>query len=376
MKKINAIIISMLIVLSYLAVLSPISAATLDVGTGKTYETIQGAIEHASEGDVIEVYSGTYNEDLNITKDNLVLKSATGANVKIKDIEYNSSFPHINITGNNVKLNGFTIEGPEVPDGNCSKGIVVFGTDIEISNNVFVSFGKGACIVIQTDSDTNLSLRDVSGLNIHDNNFQGNPVDGFIGIKINYTDPKYSTLPVNIQKNSFTGNILYAIVTERSNTNVINNQMSSSGISTIESTGVLISEATKKPQEGVNVYGNIIKNFNTAGIIVGGDSQVLKNININNNLIQNNQIGIKTRSSASGIKINNNTILSNIKYEVQNTDGYTLDARLNWWGSNAGPVRSKISGNVTYLPWVKYSEFPESSISKILKKNQDKKNSK
>jgi len=152
--------------------------------------------------------------------------------------------------------------------------------------------------------------------------------------------------------------------------------MSSSGISTIESSGILISDANKKPQEGVNVYGNIIKNFNIAGIIVGGDSQVLKNININNNLIQNNQIGIKTRSSASGIKVNNNTILSNMKYEVQNTDGYSLDARLNWWGSNAGPVRSKISGNVTYLPWVKYSEFPESSISKILKKNQDKKNSK
>jgi nitrous oxidase accessory protein NosD len=108
--------------------------------------------------------------------------------------------------------------------------------------------------------------------------------------------------------------------------------------------------------------------------LVGIDSQILKNININNNLIQSNQIGIKTIDSAFGIKISDNTIINNVKYEIQNTDENSLDARFNWWGSNAGPLRSKISGNVNYYPWVKYSDIPVSSISKILKKNQDKKN--
>lgn len=376
MKKINAIIISMLIVLSYLAVLNPISAATLDVGTGKTYETIQDAIDKASEGDTIEVYSGTYNEDLNINKNNLVLRSATGATVKIKGVEYNSSLPNIKIAGNNVKLSGFTIECPDVPDGNFSRSIVLSGKDIEIFNNIFISVGKGASTSIETNLDTNLSTSDVSGLNIHDNNFQGNPEDGYTGVKICYTNSKYSELPVNVQKNTFTGNIAYAVITGRSNTNVINNQITGNVANTIENSGILISDVEKRPQEGVNVYGNTIKSFNTVGILIGSDSQVLKNINITNNLIQSNQIGIKTRSSASGIKINNNTILSNVKYEVQNTDEDSLDARLNWWGSNAGPIGSKISGNVRYLPWVKYSEFPESSISKILKKNQDKKKNK
>ncbi len=50
-------------VLGLLLVFSGIStAATLTVGTGKTYATIQAAVDAASSGDTIDVYSGTYRK--------------------------------------------------------------------------------------------------------------------------------------------------------------------------------------------------------------------------------------------------------------------------------------------------------------------------
>ncbi len=377
MKKINAVIISTIIFLSYLAILNPISAETLSVGVDKQYKSIQSAVVNASAGDVIEVYSGSYIEDLNVTTNNLEIRPASGESVTIKGklfSDANSTVANIRINANKIKLHGFIIETPEVPDANYSGGIILTGTDIEIFNNKFISVGNGKCTAIQNYSDTNLSMGDISGLNIHDNIFQGNPAGGYIGVNINHTDSNYSLNPITVQKNVFTGNILYAILTDRNSTNILNNQITNTGTNTTENNGIIISGVDKRAQEEVNIHGNSIKNFNTVGILIDIDSQILKNINITNNLIQGNQIGIKNTSSTSGIKINNNTIINNVKYEIQNNDKHSLDARFNQWISNSGPIVSKISGNVNYYPWVRYDELPISSISKILKKNLAKKN--
>ncbi|NMC60469.1 MAG: hypothetical protein GYA51_13960 [Candidatus Methanofastidiosa archaeon] len=383
MKKISSIIISILIMLSYLAVLNPISAATLDVGPGKTYENIQNAIDAASEGDVIEVYAGTYTEDLNISTNNIELRPVAGADVTIKGILFSddgSIVPNININANNVRFHGFKVESPEVPEGNYSSGIALTGTSIEIYSNNFISLGTGECIAIQAYPNTVIPTGSISDLKIYDNSFEGDPDEGYIGVVIGYTDPNYGAGNVLIKDNTFEENILYAIISERYNTNILSNELTNSGI-ILDNTGILIQDLTSKEgslriQDGVVIQGNSIKGFDAAGIVVGKDSQILKNVVISDNIIQNNEIGIKTRSSASEIKINNNSILGNIKYEIENTHIDYLDAQYNWWGSNAGPMKSKIVGKVRYLPWIKNSELPVASISKIIKKNQEKKNNK
>ena len=46
--------------------------------TNNPYSTIQDAIDHASNGDTIEICKGTYNENVNITKNNLTIKGVDG----------------------------------------------------------------------------------------------------------------------------------------------------------------------------------------------------------------------------------------------------------------------------------------------------------
>src|SRR3989338_9838129 len=42
------------------------SAATLEVGAGRTYSTIQAAVNVSQAGDTVLVYPGTYNESVSI----------------------------------------------------------------------------------------------------------------------------------------------------------------------------------------------------------------------------------------------------------------------------------------------------------------------
>lgn len=51
-------------------------AATLNVGSGQTYNTIAAAYSAASAGDTIYVYPGTYEEKLTISKDNITIKGS------------------------------------------------------------------------------------------------------------------------------------------------------------------------------------------------------------------------------------------------------------------------------------------------------------
>lgn len=78
MKKLKSIVIGILLIVSILAIVNPVSAATLEVGPGKTYLTITAAMVAAGAGDTILVYPGTYNENINITVPNLTLKSVAG----------------------------------------------------------------------------------------------------------------------------------------------------------------------------------------------------------------------------------------------------------------------------------------------------------
>ena len=72
MKKIKSAIVGILLVVSMLIVINPISAATVTISPGVE---IQAAIDAASPGDTILVNPGTYYGNIIVYKPGLTIKS-------------------------------------------------------------------------------------------------------------------------------------------------------------------------------------------------------------------------------------------------------------------------------------------------------------
>ena len=109
MRKIKSIFIGILLIVSILAVINPVSAATREVGPGKTYATINLALAAAGNGDTILVYPGTYNEYVNITVPNLTLKSVAGRDVTTIGPGTTTIVIRINKNLGLITVDGFTV---------------------------------------------------------------------------------------------------------------------------------------------------------------------------------------------------------------------------------------------------------------------------
>lgn len=371
---------------------NPVEPAVLEVrppggmGTrGDVYTNIQQAIDDASPGDTISVADGTYEEDLVINVTNLTLESKNGPAVTIikgvATLPWGSwplAAPNIEILAAGVSINGFTIESPDVPDGNYSSGIVLDGTDVDINDNDFVSIGAGdgGCVVIQTYRDNVLGYNsDISGLNIHDNDFSGAP-DGYVGVFINHTLEGSGI--VTVQDNTFTGNMYQGVVTERSNVVITGNTLTASGSGDaviLLDWGPSGDQSDSRELSNIAVTDNNIANFGRA-MVVGNNihTQVLTGISITNNDVTGNATGILVRSSADGVVANYNKITGNSTYGAENTDAAVLDATLNWWGDATGPYHASdnpsglgnaVSDNVDFMPWYTTETMGAAVIVKI-----------
>ena len=104
---------------------SNLYAATIEVGSGKPYTTIQSAINAATTGDTILVYDGTYNETIIIGK-KLIVKSVNGSGSTIIDAtglggHFTSAVAFGSGLGRDTEFDGFTIaHGSNFEGGNIS----------------------------------------------------------------------------------------------------------------------------------------------------------------------------------------------------------------------------------------------------------------
>ncbi|RZB29372.1 MAG: hypothetical protein AEth_01189 [Candidatus Argoarchaeum ethanivorans] len=137
------------------------SADTIYVPEGGNL-TIQQAVNNASEGDIIIVRDGTYNENVDVNKSYLTIRSENGTTNCI--VNASNSNDHVfNVTANYVNISRFTVENAT---GTNKAGIYLNSTQhCNISANNVMNNDYG----IYLDSSSNNTLTN----NTASNNYYG-----------------------------------------------------------------------------------------------------------------------------------------------------------------------------------------------------------
>lgn len=333
MRKMKSVVMGILLIASILTIVTPVSAATIAVNPG---DSIQAAINSASAGDTILVHPGTYIEDLEIIgKPNLTLRSVGGKEVTtIRGVRKMGSTwpeqgPNINIReSDGFKLHGFTIESPDYEVDKYSSGIIIGSKNIEIFDNIFVARDRSISIQTWSNANPGDGEIDISGLKIYNNRFR-HETQGILLYAV-FINPDNNGSNVLIYKNRIEGKMSRAIgLWDRPNIIISENII----VTSLES-----NQDTQRPV-GINIWGNT-NNLTIAKNTIRGDT-----------IHKGFYHGILVVDSAEGIIINNNEIYGNyINIENRDKDNI-LDARFNWWGSNAGPRSETILGIIEYFPW-------------------------
>ncbi len=140
------------------------NAATLNVGQGQTYTTIQSAVNAAKTDDVISVSEGTYSENIVVKMNGI---SIIGQDKGKTIIDGKKTGSVIRIEANNVTVSGFTIQNSG-GSGQYDAGITLYGSNNnEIANLIIVNNIVG--ISIYQGSNNNV----VSGNDIRQNSKYG-----------------------------------------------------------------------------------------------------------------------------------------------------------------------------------------------------------
>jgi len=165
----------------------------VDDSGGANYTSIQAAINAANNGDTIYVYSGTYNENVEITKD-LIL---TGQNkdTTIIDGGKNSYVVYAYGTlGNEIEIHisGFTVRNAGGTGNDCIA--------LSYINNGNINNNK----ILNSDKSDGIQLDHCSGITINDNQITGNTAAG-----ISLTRSENSIIYNNVIQNNQKGIYIY-----------------------------------------------------------------------------------------------------------------------------------------------------------------------
>ncbi len=126
-------------------------AATLNVGQGQTYGTIQSALDASETGDVISVSEGTYYENVLVRKNGILL---TGKNKEKTIIDGQKTGSVIRIETNDVIISGFTIRN-NGGSGKSDGGVSLYNANNNmIANSIFENNTAG--ISIDSSSNNNV----------------------------------------------------------------------------------------------------------------------------------------------------------------------------------------------------------------------------
>ena len=323
---------------------------TLYVGGTETgnYSSIQEAIDAASPGNTIFVYSGTYHENIAINKSIILI----GDNNHTTIIDGNGIETVVKITGDAVSMHGFIVRNSGW-DSIHFAGISIRSDDCIISNNIIDKNYQGIFLenttqnIVSFNTISNnsygIALKNSTSASIINNSIYENINDGIYlsncsentiinntiannqqyGIQATYAGPidkQYRKESKNnfISKNLINNNKKDGIYLDLSNDNSIKNNSIDNNIGH----GILLHGSNNK------IFGNIIRNNEYNGILITTKWYSNSNYNVveNNIIIGNLESGIilddatddriignKIKNSKHGILLSgiNNTIVAN-----------------------------------------------------------------
>jgi len=300
MRKGCLIIICCLLICSFINVASGKTIYVDDSG-GKDYTSIQDAIDNATVGDIIYVYTGTYQESIKINK----TIELVGENPETTIINGLEEWATIRFSDNS---NGSSLEGFMIKNScplDPTTGISIVSSSIQIYNNIIVDCGDG--ISITGDS-----------AKIFQNVIKENSGEGIS------TGSRSEIFENDFLDNGEAILILFSVNNSIHNNNIENN---SQGIELKGSYNTISDNEVKNNEEyGIlvdyeyNIISNNTVEDNEKGIYVisfADFSQIFKNT------ISNNKYGIYLGKTYSGQSSNSNNI-SNNTFSNNNYDIYDV----------------------------------------------------
>jgi parallel beta-helix repeat protein len=340
-KKIFSILFALVLVVSLgLASTAPVSADVIDVPGD--YDTIQEAIDAASDDDTIVVAAGLYEENVEIDK-SLTLKGAqagvdartrSGAETIIEPAE-GTGIRIIADEDQWVVVDGLTVQNAEhgiaTPEPTMAADITV--KNVRVLNPT--EFGISPTFTVTTTVEYCYVEGAIQAINA--------------GALVPF-EPTVATFR---------------------NNEIVNSQFGFTGYlkdSLIE--GNLVRDFAT---EGIGISGQFlnteIRNNTVTGYVEGAGltfeehygRDLSENVNVEGNSFTGNDLGIyvfDTQTTLTGITVNFNNIDDNSRYGVWNQGGETLNATKNWWGDAGGPSGrgpgdgDAVSTKVLYSPWL------------------------
>jgi len=295
------------------------------------YSKIQDAIDNASDGDTVFVYSGTYYENINIKKSiNLI-----GEDKNTTVIDGTNVFKTVSIGAKWVNFSGFTIVNSSSSTG---RGIEINSKYNKITDNIISKYYRGIDIRDSHNTVTgNIILNSEYGINLarytHNNTFTSNIIANnkkygvytYESIYNNFTDNNFSNNRFAIRVNNASNNVTilnnvvynnergvwidssYALVRDN---NILYNDH---GIRLAQSTNNIILENNiSNNGDGIFMYfsnsDNIIKDNtiqNNGNGIYQYHSSNINNTITGNNIISNDADGIYLHSPSNTVTSNN-----------------------------------------------------------------------
>jgi parallel beta-helix repeat protein len=355
---------------------------------GCNYANITAAVAFAKPGDVLEVQSGTYRENINVTKPIILRGMDTGKDRPVVDAGKKGSA--IILSADGIVVDGFEVRTAVNHPFKEWAGIRIASNDNVISNNLATDNDNGIFLAGFSNNTLlgNNATMNINGIRLERSN------DNII--KANY----FSRNNYGLRLTSSNDNILaenhaegneYGILLESSQGNVLEDNLMNGNLynfgadgSNNVSTSNLVDN--KPVYYLIDALGKVVDSDSQAGTVycIGCENVTIKDLTLKNNMngillenttnckietneISNNSCGIEFTSSKKNV-IRNNYITNSLN------DGFTLDSSDNntieyntvfmnghygvslWYSAGNELIRNNISTNNNGLG-INYSNY-------------------